>query len=174
MEATYLDLLKAVIALTGDSKTLAARNIRRMNNLLRSGLVERWHTYGRALQQNIGEHSWSVALLVILLKPDASAELLRAAILHDVHEVVFGDVPSPTKAKHAIISEIEDETERDFWRTNLLEPITLTTNEQRLLKACDKLEALFFIHRNNGHDMSFLSERIVQTILAITEETDDV
>jgi len=170
---TLGNAIEAVVALTGDDLVDAVANTKRMKNLLRSGLVERWHTHGRNLQQNVGEHSWGVALLVLALRPDASAELLRAAILHDVHEIDFGDVPNPTKVRHPIISAIEDESEHAFWRANLLAPLRLTDEERRLLKACDRLEALFFISRNMTEDLREISRRILQAIVAVTEEHDD-
>lgn len=66
-------------------------------DLLRQSLsVQRYHTQ-RIRPQSIGEHAAGVAEIVLLIRPDASAELITAALRHDAFEVVTGDIPAPAK-----------------------------------------------------------------------------
>lgn len=76
----------------------------RVRKVYNSGRVERFHTladYSGARRQNIAEHSWGVAVIVLMLceirGTPPSMELLRAALLHDAEESITGDIPSPTK-----------------------------------------------------------------------------
>lgn len=59
--------------------------------------VRRCHKELVLHQQNLGEHSCGVALLCLMMRPDASANLLAAALTHDYAEYDLGDIPSPTK-----------------------------------------------------------------------------
>ena len=54
----------------------------------RAGYTRRWHTTSY-LDQSVAEHSWGVALIIMQNHPNPSANLLKAALLHDLHEVRF-------------------------------------------------------------------------------------
>lgn len=120
-----------------------------LKRILRSGQVRRWHTEP-GLDQTVGEHSWGVAAIVLLLKPDASAELLKAAITHDWHESIFADIPSPTKRAHPGIAVAEEAAIVKFWALLGLEQPTLTEEENQILSTADKLEAMLFLIGQNS------------------------
>lgn len=99
--------------------------------------VERAHTVPHVGEYSVGKHSHAVAMLLIELKPNVSANLLKAAILHDLHEVHTGDVPSFAKTpdfrhKEAVIS------------TAIGADIDLTDEERDWLHSADVLELLFW------------------------------
>lgn len=112
----------------------------------RSGAkVIRFHTRRVIHRQNMAEHSWGVAKLCdVLTKGQASAQLLRYALDHDMGELETGDIPATTKWKHpklkAALSEVEDRyLDRNGFATEL-------NNAEELLvfKWADMLEFAFY------------------------------
>ena len=61
--------------------------------------VTRYHTVFTINKETVGHHSHGVAMMVLMIKPDASASLLKAALCHDLSEQVVGDIPSPAKRR---------------------------------------------------------------------------
>jgi 5'-deoxynucleotidase len=144
----------------------------RIASIIDAGGVVRWHTHGRSLSQSVAEHSWGVAAIVLLLKPDASAALLRAAILHDVHEVVLGDIPSPLKRRfRGILGMIEETVQQEFLAEHGLEYPELTADEQRTLKHADKMEAMLFVLRREAPGLSEeKGKKVFANLMAEIEE----
>ncbi len=64
-----------------------------------AGSTRRWHTNPVfcGTDDRVDGHSARVAILILQLWPDASAALLRAAIVHDLGEGGVGDLASPVK-----------------------------------------------------------------------------
>lgn len=63
-----------------------------------SGRVTRWHTVPCLQNENVGEHSWQVARIVLAIWPFCPRELLVHTIIHDCGELRVGDMPSLAKA----------------------------------------------------------------------------
>lgn len=61
------------------------------------GNTRRFHTMHTIMPDFVGHHSYNVACIIMCLRPDASATLLRAALKHDQTEHIVGDMPAPTK-----------------------------------------------------------------------------
>jgi 5'-deoxynucleotidase YfbR-like HD superfamily hydrolase len=59
--------------------------------------VRRYHTHRTLVEDTVGHHSANVALLCMVLDPRPSAELLKAALSHDLAEHRLGDMPTPAK-----------------------------------------------------------------------------
>lgn len=65
--------------------------------------IKRWHMVEVSRQQTVAEHSFNVAVISGKLSshlniPDSTrAAILTAALLHDAHEIAFGDFPTPSK-----------------------------------------------------------------------------
>lgn len=105
--------------------------------------VQRMHAcVNQLVKQTDGEHSAEVAMLCDLLTPGgASAVLLRAALRHDLAELVWGDIPAPAKllieqcGGAELLGAKEAETLADV---NLAVGVhMLTPKEQRTLKMAD-------------------------------------
>ncbi len=110
--------------------------------ILHAGRVRRWHTIA-GLNQSVAEHSWGVAVLLLLHDPHVTVNALREALIHDVHERWLGDLP--TMAKDRRIVAIEAETE-EYARRHFGFPVdSLSDREKAQIKYFDKLEALHFI-----------------------------
>ena len=116
--------------------------------IYRGAKTKRYHTADTLTSQTVGEHSFGVAWLVVLLCPDARKELILAALAHDLAEHQVGDVSSPTKKKHPEIKEFLDATERSLLASVGLDFETkLFVYEKRVLKAADILDGMMFCLR---------------------------
>jgi len=133
---------------------MLTEKLARIQWLFESGDVWRWHTCP-SLEQNVAEHAWGVATILALWHPRPSADLLRAALLHDCHEKEFGDIPSPTKRAVPELSQHEEMYELLFFdKLGFDSPYdNLMASDFAWLDWADKLEALLFLRRQreNGN-----------------------
>lgn len=70
-----------------ESKELAQR-------LWEGGEVERCHAIPHIGEYNIAQHSWRAVMLLYVLYPEASKNLIHALMFHDCHERYIGDTPA--------------------------------------------------------------------------------
>jgi len=109
----------------------------------------RYHITRTHAQQNIADHSFGVAWLCMLFcdgKP--SAQLLIAALRHDIAEYAIGDIPSPTKRLlgdgfRESLGRIEEQHAEAYFGPA---PI-LTDAEEKWLRLADAMECLLFCIR---------------------------
>lgn len=59
--------------------------------------VRRTHCSHGLTVHTVGGHTFNMLTLLLILYPDASGNLLRAVIQHDIPERVTGDMPHPAK-----------------------------------------------------------------------------
>lgn len=84
-----------------------------LRDLLRGTVTKRWHTVPTTSEQNLAEHSHQVGIIAEAILKDfymrqygstppfeALYISLKYAQLHDLPEVVLGDIPSPAKAAY--------------------------------------------------------------------------
>lgn len=125
---------------------------------LKMELRHSWTSDGR--QESVAEHSWRVALMVLLISPHLKQEInlekaLTMALLHDIVEMTTGDIPiflcknkndqdAKFKAERCAIEELQSSLPQkngpifsDLW----LEFEERKTNEAKLVYAIDKIEA---------------------------------
>ncbi len=126
--------------------------------------IKRWGLKRNALEENVMEHSWEVAVIahtLALIKNryyngniDANA-VATAALYHDITEVITGDLPTPIKYHSPAISaaykQIEQQAEielldllptalrADF--EALIHHHTLPEAHSQIIKAADKISA---------------------------------
>lgn len=114
--------------------------------ILSGSEVKRYHTVTTLQAETVGHHSHGVALLCLLLRPDASAALLTAALRHDLAEHITGDIPSPAKRLYGIgeqVSNIEETLLAAAW----IPSPELTADEARTLKIADIAQGALFCVR---------------------------
>lgn len=105
----------------------------------------RFHTQFLLKPENVAEHTFGLLnILLLLTDGQVRAELLVAALQHDMGEYLSGDVPSPVKRSSAeartAINNIEAIGLRDIYD----EPtVGLSDWEYLLLKTADSLDGLF-------------------------------
>lgn len=108
--------------------------------LLRAGSVLRYHAEGVGIVQDVAAHTWRVAVILLHLWPDASRELVLAALYHDAAEGLVGDLPAPVKrdpAIHEAISRLEREFEAFL---GVPSEANLSPEDYARLKCADCLE----------------------------------
>ena len=114
--------------------------------------------------ESVAEHSWRVALMAMLLSPEFPGadmnRVVRMCLIHDLGEAFTGDIPSFEKTKADVAREdaafdgwvktLPEETRREFSEL-LAEMNALETQEAKIYKALDKMEALI---QHNESDLS--------------------
>lgn len=105
--------------------------------------IQRVHTMPTHYRQSNGEHSFSVACIVMFIHPNATAALLRASLKHDMAEAFTGDVPSPAKWHFPAIEDALRDAERQVKHRFEIEE-QLSAHELNVLKFADICELLMF------------------------------
>lgn len=120
--------------------------------------VNRFHSQPTITVDGLAAHSYRVAMLCyILSEGKCSANLFQAALFHDMAEIEFGDIPSPSKC--ALSSEARRELklrEIDYLSNKLEFPMPkLTLAEERVLALADKFDGMLYcIHeRRMGNSL---------------------
>ena len=108
--------------------------------------VKRYHTLTTLQSETVGHHSHGVAVLLGLMVPEASAALLRAALLHDLAEHVTGDIPSPAKRLYNIGEQVNSVEQALLAGAGLNMP-ELSGTEARQLKLADIAQGALFCAR---------------------------
>lgn len=107
------------------------------------GNVKRFHTVQIIGEQTVAAHSFNVAMLCKTIKPDCSADLILAALLHDVPECETGDIPATAKWANPDLEKELRRVERSFERLHGFN-IELTREEEEVLKIADMIELVYF------------------------------
>ena len=131
-------------------------------------------------RESVAEHSWRISLMAMLLTkefPEADMDkVIRMCLIHDLGECFTGDIPSFLK------SGGDEERERsalEAWVASLPAPYSvelktlyaemdaLETDEARLYKALDKLEAVI---QHNESDIATWLPREYELNLTYADE----
>ena len=115
----------------------------RVTYLREASRVERVHTMPHHGTYSVGQHSYDMLCLLLLLHQDPSARLIRAVIWHDVPERWLGDMPAPAKWSDGELSKIYSRAEDRVVRALGIGE-DLTAEENLWLSAIDKLECLLW------------------------------
>ena len=139
------------------------------------------HCYtSKGRHESVAEHSWRIALMAFFLRdefPEADMDkVTRMCLIHDLGECFTGDIPSFLK------SGGDEERERsalETWVASLPAPYSvelktlyaemdaLETDEARLYKALDKLEAVI---QHNESDIATWLPREYELNLTYADE----
>lgn len=127
--------------------------------LFRMKNITRWGLMYNTRSENLSEHSMECAVLAHALalianqkfgKKISSERVLSAALFHDMNEVLTGDLPTPVKYYNESIKDSYKEIERisldkmlslldEDMRASYEELLTLSSEEERIVKGADKL-----------------------------------
>ena len=108
--------------------------------------VARYHTVQTLQRETVGHHSHGVAMICLVLEPNASAALLRAALVHDLAEQHTGDIPSPAKRQYGIGRQVDELEQKLLAEYGFAMP-GLTPAEARILKLADIAQGAMFCVR---------------------------
>lgn len=127
-------------------------------DVVRSGHIKRWSIVRVHRDQTIAEHQYQVAVFSEMFAreiiPDYNDEmrgrLLYSALLHDLPEVMSGDLPTPVKRRidsFGNVGEIDKLLDDSFWdlRDQGKKPKDLPSVYQSIIKLADLTEALLFL-----------------------------
>ena len=135
------------------------KDIEPLKDTLRTGITQQ----GR--QESVAEHSWRLATMAVVLCPAYFPALdlrkvMEMCLIHDLGEVINGDIPAPMQATLPDKSELE---RTDFMEVCQALPEDLkdrllqvwdeyegaSTPEARFVKAIDKIESI--VQHNQGN-----------------------
>lgn len=117
--------------------------------------VTRFHTVTTLQRETVGHHSHGVALLTLLINPQASRQVLMAALFHDLAEHQTGDIPSPAKLEYGIGAQVDALERRLMLNAGIVMP-ELSPEDARLLKLADIAQGALFCVR----ELSLGNQRI--------------
>lgn len=130
----------------------------KINDILRASGVTRWHIVRTVRPQSLAEHTFDVTMIARAIAKIAGVddyEIIKAALLHDLDEIVAGDIPTPTKER----------ARANGWELNdLYKSITgreITPDEALIVHLADKMADLhwLWLHALGPH-----SNRVYETM----------
>jgi 5'-deoxynucleotidase YfbR-like HD superfamily hydrolase len=152
----------------------------RIMSARQGGAVTRYHTTRLVMPETVGQHTFNVAqLAMILTEGNVSASLFQAILCHDLGEFVTGDIPSPVKkALPSGLSEalvnLEAET---IEKIHPNAPMGLKAHEVSLLMLCDNLDGLLKcmdeLTMGNGFALAF-GDRYCQYVKSFMQDVGDI
>ena len=135
-----------------------------IQNILRATNVKRWHIVNTMREQNIAEHQWNVTMIARAIAKKAGSDISAVteyALTHDLHEVVDGDLPSPTKewlSSQGIVFNSDTDTE---WETIFI------------VKLADILEMIWFLADHGiGRHAEMVLSKLSDKIDAVMEQAE--
>lgn len=130
----------------------------KLQDILRSGSVTRWHLVNTIKQQTLGQHQYNVAMLSLeiasrmgITDHSQLLSIIFYALTHDSSEARIGDIPTPTKRK------LKERTGVDFNQVfmdfDVADSRMVDSTAQQIVKCADHLDGLFFLgeHRVGRH-----------------------
>jgi hypothetical protein len=123
-------------------------NVTSVRKVLDSGYVQRYHTHpDLAGLQDLSQHQWRCAMIIITLHPKPSPALIREALTHDVGEAYTGDLPFQFKRDRPCLAMDMAEEERAYRREVWMSDMILSDKEELWLKFADLAECVGFAYR---------------------------
>lgn len=118
-----------------------------IQDILKAGTVNRWNIVSTIRPQTLAEHLFNVAMIARELAKEIPSVPVTTStywgLMHDIEEVILGDLPTPTKKRMAAKgwnwTTIEDEV------MPRSERVPDDDNLKLLIKCADRMEALWFI-----------------------------
>jgi len=115
-----------------------------LNMVATGASVKRFHTVPTVGNETVGEHSFSVAMVCLALtEGKASAQLIKAALFHDLAEQHTGDAPATSKWANPMLKTVLQAMEESFEESNGL-VVDLPPQDKLLLKWADMLSLLIY------------------------------
>lgn len=120
----------------------------RVDFIFNGGKTKRFHTSDTQTVQTVAEHSFGVAMMVMLIHPKAHKDLICAALVHDLAEHRVGDMAAPFKRANPDIKHQLQLMEDHLLRQQSLNfEDLLRPGEQVIVKAADYLDGMLYCVR---------------------------
>lgn len=127
----------------------------RLHQAFLAGRVWRWHSNPGLAHtgDRVDGHSARVARIILLLHPNPSPELIRAALIHDDGEHAVGDMRAPLKLERPDIAEALDQIEARAVAAIWGDPAAMLSADERVwLRLADRLDAYMWA-KHHGANM---------------------
>lgn len=118
-------------------------------------------------RESVAEHSWRISLMAMLLQDEFPGrdmnKVIKMCLIHDLGEAFLGDIPTFEKTADDVKREDEQyrkwvsgfpKNQREEFELLLQEMEEMKTEEAKLYKALDKMEAV--IQHNEGDIATWL------------------
>ncbi len=117
-------------------------------------------------KESVADHSYRMTLMAMLLTGEAALadidmnRVIRMCLIHDLGEAFTGDIPTFEKTESDTVKEDAlldawvaafDSPQREEWQALLCEMNAQETEEAKLYKALDKLEAIISHDESDVH-----------------------
>jgi HD superfamily phosphohydrolase YqeK len=111
----------------------------KIQDVLRAGSVRRWGIVRTTVDQMLPEHMWNVTMIAVEIANRAgievTADLLMAAMTHDLDEVHTGDIPTTIKRRIPQLTTVAK-----------MDTAGLDFTVHDIIKIADDIEAFWFIN----------------------------
>jgi 5'-deoxynucleotidase YfbR-like HD superfamily hydrolase len=142
-----------------------------LTEILRAQNVNRWNLIATTREQSVAEHTFNVTMIVRALAKALKIDdnlLTKAAIEHDLDEVMTGDIPSPTKALARQMGMDLGKIEGAKKNCDRLMPLDKT-----VLKFADLLESVHFLDNfGTGHRATVVKEELMDSCSVMIKTVD--
>lgn len=130
----------------------------------------RWHTHPRmaGTGDRLDGHHGRVAQIILQFHRNPSVDLLRAALTHDVGEMIVGDIPSGMKRDMPDVAERHARVESVSRDTIAGAFPDLSANDETCLRWADRYDAYLWA-QHNGEDMQSKEWRLALEEIARLE-----
>lgn len=143
-----------------------------IKDLMRVSHVKRWQIVRVAREQTLAEHLYRVFLLVrefgpkVGLTPEEVKSAEEFALVHDLPEIMTGDIASPVKSQLPPLDHIEAQ----FSRQHIEAMAACNRKSLKLVKLCDLIEAAIFLEvEGMGLHANNVESEILNKIVEITD-----
>lgn len=140
--------------------------------IMQSSNVKRYHIQPIIGEQNIAHHSWRLVMLLYYTVVNPSPALIKAALLHDVAEIITGDTPYTAKKLSLDLKRALDAMEQKFYKDFELE-VDLHEPEKMSLKICDMLELIWFCREQIDFGNAFMANMFDRAKAALDKPLQD-
>ena len=140
-----------------------------------AGRVSRMHTYGVS-DYSVGQHTYNMMQMLLHFWPkeELSLHLATAVMLHDVPEVLLGDIPSPAKSMGDVGSAFHELEHRVFVSMYHYNPLEMLTDlEKTWLRTLDVIELYLWILEEIGRgNRSYKMKCILKNMTEVMGDTE--
>lgn len=143
---------------------------KKLDFIIKGGLTKRYHTQGTIHEQNVAEHSFFVAWLIILMygSHKSLGHLLHLALFHDIAEGSVGDVASPVKRRYPDLSSYLHHAEAEALEEAGMLALATNNELRKMLKMADNMEGLLHcaeeIRRGNTDAIEIYNNFLAYTL----------
>lgn len=115
------------------------------------GAVERFHSAPTLCGETVGHHSFGVAWMCWFLTDGTpSANLLLAALAHDLAEQETGDLPAPFKGAPGVQEAVHRREDELLYGAGMKYTHLLTPEEYNILRRADVYDGMLFCWRERA------------------------